>query len=492
MIDIKGELRRVAVDSLHPNGWNPNRMDDHEFTAVKRALEVKGQVAPLVVRAHPQLEGNWQIIDGEHRHRAAADLGMSELAVYDLGVLPDSEAMHLNMVLTETRGASDSNDLGSLVRTLAGLGVQVQELSETVPHSKEKLAMMLELSGQDGRPSMHRNTSLLDDFLEPPLSVLNASGGRWKARKRMWLDSLPKVKGDAGRDGMLARNTPETADAQFYEKKDEMSKVLGRNLSTSEFIELYYDVDLTDRTAGGTSHFDPVLAELMTIWFSPPGGLVIDPFAGGVERGLVAAAKGRHYHGIELRERQVKANCDAAGRMKLDIVPKWTCGDALNADDVWESESADLLFACPPYWNLEPYSDDPADLSNMPYEDFVDAHANIVQKSVSALRNNRFVVWVMAAIRHKRGLLDLPRMAIAAFEDAGCWLHGDFVLVTNVGSRRMMARRQFEARRTYTKRHESVLVFCKGSAKTAALALGDVNVGDIPIAEYHLDKDELL
>src|SRR5688572_4612648 len=50
----------------------------------------------------------------------------------------------------------------------------------------------------------------------------------------------------------------------------------------------------------GTSIFDPVLCELIYRWFVPPGGLVLDPFAGGSVRGIVAAMLGRRYVGVEL------------------------------------------------------------------------------------------------------------------------------------------------------------------------------------------------
>ncbi|HXF87125.1 MAG TPA: hypothetical protein VNK48_02075 [Xanthobacteraceae bacterium] len=43
----------------------------------------------------------------------------------------------------------------------------------------------------------------------------------------------------------------------------------------------------------GTSIFDPVLCEIAYRWFCPPGGSVLDPFAGGSVRGIVASRLGR-------------------------------------------------------------------------------------------------------------------------------------------------------------------------------------------------------
>jgi DNA modification methylase len=58
----------------------------------------------------------------------------------------------------------------------------------------------------------------------------------------------------------------------------------------------------------GTSIFDPVLCELAYSWFSPKGGIVLDPFAGGSVRGIVASKLGRQYIGVDLRAEQVAAN----------------------------------------------------------------------------------------------------------------------------------------------------------------------------------------
>ena len=41
---------------------------------------------------------------------------------------------------------------------------------------------------------------------------------------------------------------------------------------------------------------------------------------------------------------------------------------------------ADLVFSCPPYWGLERYSDDPADLSNMGCEEFFAAYTAIIAR----------------------------------------------------------------------------------------------------------------
>jgi hypothetical protein len=71
----------------------------------------------------------------------------------------------------------------------------------------------------------------------------------------------------------------------------------------------------TENSHGGTSIFDPVLAELAYRWFCPRAGRVLDPFAGGSVRGLVASRLGLFYCGIDLSEGQLEANRAQAGRI---------------------------------------------------------------------------------------------------------------------------------------------------------------------------------
>ena len=51
-------------------------------------------------------------------------------------------------------------------------------------------------------------------------------------------------------------------------------------------------------------------------------------------------------------------------------------------------EKADLIFSCPPYVDLEVYSKDPNDLSNMSFEGFKNTYAEIIKKSCNLLNEN--------------------------------------------------------------------------------------------------------
>ncbi len=153
--------------------------------------------------------------------------------------------------------------------------------------------------------------------------------------------------------------------------------------------------------AAGTSIFDPVLCELAYRWFSPPEGHVLDPFAGGSVRGIVAAKLGRRYTGLDLSRNQIVANEQQAQAITPDNLPRWITGDSRNIDTLAPGKY-DFVFSCPPYADLEVYSDDPKDLSTLPYAEFVTAYREIIAKACSLLKPDRFACFVVGEVRDKK------------------------------------------------------------------------------------------
>lgn len=250
------------------------------------------------------------------------------------------------------------------------------------------------------------------------------------------------------------------------------------------------DLDETSRKilaagSSGTSIFDPVLCELAYRWFCPPGGTVLDPFAGGSVRGIVASKLDRQYVGCELRAEQVAANRLQADEICEDPMPVWIEGDSRNIAKLCADVQADLVFSCPPYADLEVYSDDPQDLSTLGYAEFRKAYAAIIKETCSLLKPDRFACFVVGDVRDKKGFYyGFPWHTIQAFDDAGLRLYNEAVLVTAVGSLPIRVGKQFQSSRKLGKTHQNILVFCKGDPVKATKAIGEVDFGEIePAAE---------
>jgi len=326
--------------------------------------------------------------------------------------------------------------------------------------------------------------SLALRFGVPPFSVLNARDGWWQSRKAAWR-SLG-IASELGRTGYNKLSMSQTIQG-LKPSADQCAKhARSINLQCST-----KDGECVSTTGSATSHetgtsiFDPVLCELAYRWFSPPGGLVLDPFAGGSVRGIVAHQLGRRYHGIELRPEQVKANEE----QKLAIVGardpsadpdslrlQWRTGDS--EELLHSAPRADFLFSCPPYGDLEVYSDDPRDLSTMDYPEFSAKFARIVNLGAERLLPNRFACFVVGDWRNSRGAYcGFVADTIAAFARAGLELWNHAILVTMVGSLSLRAASPFANSRKLGKTHQDVLVFVKGDGKLAAKACGPCEYG---------------
>ncbi len=281
--------------------------------------------------------------------------------------------------------------------------------------------------------------TLAERFGVPPFSVLDARQGYWQDRKRSWLDL--GIESEAGRRDNLMQHS--------------VASSLGK-------------LD--------TSTFDPVLCELVYSWFSCLGSSVIDPFSGGSVRGVVASKLGRRYFGVDLRAEQVEANRKQAESICEEPLPEWIVGDS--CQDLPDDEF-DLVFSCPPYFDLEVYGEDERDLSNAgSYEVFIESYRTVIRESCSRLRNDRFACFVVGEIRDSDGFYrGFVRDTLSAFLDCGMRSYNDAVLVTALGSLPMRSAIPFEKSRKLGKTHQNVLIFCKGDPVAATEWAGDCDFG---------------
>lgn len=281
-------------------------------------------------------------------------------------------------------------------------------------------------------------------FTLSPYSTWNTREGEWMRRRRLWL--AKGIKSEEGREGKL----------------------------TYAIADTLADGSKGNKIKNQTSTFDPVICELAYGWWCPPGGVVLDPFAGGSVRGIVASVLGFKYLGIELRGEQVAANESQLNPCTSGTYPpKWRQGDSHAL--LPKAPECDFLFSCPPYGNLEVYSDNPADISNMPYGAFLERYREIIRVGVAKLRPNRFACFVVANYRAKekgRQMLNFVGDTIQAFEQAGAHLYNDIVLLNSVGSGAMRSNGTFaRGARKVVKLHQNVLVFVKGNPELAAACI---------------------
>lgn len=334
--------------------------------------------------------------------------------------------------------------------------------------------------GQGEEDTEEQLRRLKDDFVMPPFSVLNTRTAEWQERRRAWLEIGIKSEEGWDEDLTFAKSAQPPA---FYDTKNALRETLGREPSTDELLAEMEKQGI--QAMATTSIFDPVLTELSYRWFNIEGGRILDPFAGGSVRGIVAAKLNMPYVGNDLREKQVVANIENAkevlGNMPADIAPRWTVGDSTQLEDVLQKNGVtgdfDMVFSCPPYADLEVYSNDPRDISNMDYPQFLEAYKAAIKQACARLKNNRFAVFVVGDIRDKKGIYrNFIGHTIEAFTECGLSYYNHLILVNQVTSLAIRVRKQMNTGRKIGKLHQNVLVFCKGSVEETVDQFEEVQV----------------
>lgn len=273
------------------------------------------------------------------------------------------------------------------------------------------------------------NPLLRDKFIEPPFSVLDTKSGNWQNRKRIWKGI--GMKSEVGRK-------------QHYKYGFDKKIMAKKKLDEQR-----------------TSIFDPALCEVLYHWFVPENGTILDPFAGGSVRGIVANYLGFKYTGIDIRQEQVDSNREQG----LDILdvnnqPNWYVGDSNEVLNGFNKEF-DFVFSCPPYADLEVYSDLEGDISNMPYIEFMKAYEEIIAKSCNLLKSGCYACFVVGEVRDKQGnYIGFVPDTINAFCKSGLKYYNEAILLEQTANSALRANGNMKTQKL-VKIHQNVLIFKK-------------------------------
>lgn len=205
---------------------------------------------------------------------------------------------------------------------------------------------------------------------------------------------------------------------------------------------------------GKCSVFNPHLAQMILSAYCPLNANIYDPFGGGGTRGFIATKMGHKYTGIEIREEEVKRinNQMKEWNIEFNILLK-------DSTKYIPNEKFDFCFTCPPYYDLEVYSELEGDLSNAKtYEDYLLMLKKVLENIKLVLKENSFAVFIVGNFRNRKGELehlngDLIRIAKKVglkLWDEIIWEGAPNVALTRCG--------KFEVNRKSVRMHEYVVV----------------------------------
>jgi hypothetical protein len=462
-----------APDQLLANPANWRIHPRHQQEALMGVLAEVGWVQQVIVN-----RTTGHLVDGHLRVQVALQQDAPMVPVLYVELTPAEEALILaTLDPLAALAATDAHKLEALLHDTSTGDQHLQQMLATlaegaglVPPDGMGTGEADDYTGADagtgtsgaggvsveGDPhaagSGEARSTLAERFVVPPFTVLDARQGYWQERKRAWV--ALGIHAELGRSQTLIG--------------------AGRDGYGGD-----YDTTKGENAWGGAggSLFDPVLCEVAYRWFTPPGGRILDPFAGECTKGIVAAYLGYQYTGIEVRPEQVDAN--RANAAELGLQPEWLVGDSGNLAAVLpEGQQYDLMFTSPPYYDLEVYSADEGDISNrQTYAEFLAWYRHILHSAAGRLADDRFAVLKVGDVRDKRGhYRNFVSDTIGIMLEAGLHLYNEAILVTPVGSLPIRVARHFPIQRKLGKGHQNVLVFVKGDARAATDACGVVEV----------------
>jgi hypothetical protein len=280
---------------------------------------------------------------------------------------------------------------------------------------------------------------LKDRYSWYPVNVLYTPHDDWNKRRKKWRDWL--LIGDVGIQG------------DEIEEQDNFDKYKGGQ-------------GISKTKIASEAVFDPMLLEVLSDWYCPDGGKIIDPFNGSHVSGCLFQKLGYNYTGIDIRQNIIDQNNEKVAKIIPENPPRYLCGDSNVVLDGLIFEEFDLFNSCPPYANLVKYSDRVpiiGDISLLDYDEFVPLYTSIIHKVCAILKRGGYATITIGQIRDKDGsLLPFREDTIAAFKSCGMKYWNDVPLIGPLGSAAIRAKGTFErGMGKLVNVHQIVLVFKK-------------------------------
>ena len=156
---------------------------------------------------------------------------------------------------------------------------------------------------------------------------------------------------------------------------------------------------LTFSTLNKISIFNPYVAYLLIYKYTNKNDLIINPFAGSFSIGGIAGLLDRKYIGTELDPLQYKFNITHNNFKNVLYY-----NDDGNNLYKYVKVKVDCVMTCPPYYNLEKYTDLENDLSNAgSYEEFIKKYKQILLNTNKLLKIGGKFIIIIGDVRNGRG-----------------------------------------------------------------------------------------
>ena len=207
----------------------------------------------------------------------------------------------------------------------------------------------------------------------------------------------------------------------------------------------------------GMSEFNSGTCEFILRYWSMKNSIVVDPFAGRATRAVISSKLERKYYGYEISPSTYNRSLEHF--KKLNISPTLYLNDGCRIENT-NDNFAHLVMTCPPYSSLEKYQSVPNQLSDLPYNKFLERICVCAENIKRVLMPGGFCCWVCANWRDGDGFRQFTNDSINIFKSTGLISHDEIVLKNNSPFAALQAHK-CACKRISSKIHETLLVFKK-------------------------------
>lgn len=144
-------MKKVALEKLVAHPDNPNRMSKQSFGKLVANIKRTGMYEPLIVRADPAGGNRYQIINGHHRCKALAKLGIKKADV----VVWDVDDEQTDILLSTLNRLGGTDVLAKKLALLSRLNKQLETnaLVKLLPYTRRQIEGMANFN-REFKPSV--------------------------------------------------------------------------------------------------------------------------------------------------------------------------------------------------------------------------------------------------------------------------------------------------------------------------------------------------
>jgi DNA modification methylase len=211
------------------------------------------------------------------------------------------------------------------------------------------------------------------------------------------------------------------------------------------------------------SEFNPSVAKNIISFWSKEGDYILDPFAGRV-RGFIAQSMERYYSGFEIVD-EYYDYLQSHDFINNPYPPQFINDDCINIKNYFAEMEFDLIFTCPPYWNLEKYqqTDKGLELSSCyDYNDFLHELTKRIIVCGKFLKKDKYLCVIIGDFRKNGKYYSLHSDFLKLMNEANNFELHDIIVIQNLpfhtGAFYFGGRKKYKK---VSKIHEFLLIFKK-------------------------------